>query len=209
MGNWDSIYKKYQQGGEAWATLSEGIDPRFIQLVENGNFTHKKAFDIGCGTGKYLAFLENNGFSVMGIDSSPTAVEMTKKMVSPKAGVKTADMYSFRYPKNKFDLILSISTLHHGRKAQVIEAINSIHSSLVSGGKIFITLPDFDASKKWNTFKDHTELEPGTYAPNSGPEEGLPHSFFTRTEIESIFNSFSDLSLEIDKIGRWFIVASK
>jgi SAM-dependent methyltransferase len=209
MGNWDNIYKKYQQGGEAWATLSEGIDPRFIQLVENNNFTHKKALDIGCGTGKYLAFLENNDFNVTGIDSSPTAVEMTKKLVSPKAVIKTADMYSFKYPKNKFNLVLSISTLHHGSKSQVIKAIKAIHASLVADGKIFITLPNFDASNKWDTFKDDTELEPGTYAPNSGPEQGLPHSFFTKDEVESIFVNFNNLSLELDKIGRWFIVASK
>ena len=34
--------------------------------------------DIGCGNGKYLVLLKTQGFEVSGIDSSPTAVEMTK-----------------------------------------------------------------------------------------------------------------------------------
>lgn len=209
MGNWDSIYQQYQQSGNAWATLSEDIDPRFHFLLKNTNFSIKHALDIGCGTGKYLAFLENNGFKVDGIDSSPTSIEMTKGMVSKQANLQVADMYGFSYPENTYDLILSVSTLHHGRKEQITHVIKKIYSSLVSGGKIFITLPNFDASKTWNTFKNHIEIEPGTYCPNSGPEKGLPHSFFTESEVRELFQEFKNIKLDLDKIGRWFISGSK
>ncbi|MEO8582092.1 MAG: class I SAM-dependent methyltransferase [Patescibacteria group bacterium] len=209
MGNWDSIYQQYQQGGDAWATLSEGIDPRFISLIATSNFSFKHALDIGCGTGKYLAFLEDNGFRVDGIDSSPTAIEMTQGIVSKQAKLQVADMYSFPYPENTYDLILSVSTLHHGRKVQIANTIQKISSSLVPSGRIFITLPNLDASKTWETFKDQTEIESGTYSPNSGPEAGLPHSFFTEPEIHNLFQMFKDISFDLDKIGRWFITGSK
>lgn len=209
MGNWDSIYQQYLQGGDAWATLSEGVDHRFIALLENTNFSLKQALDIGCGTGKYLAFLENKGFRVDGIDSSPTSIEMTQKIVSKQAKLQVADMYGHSYPKNTYDLILSVSTLHHGRKAQIASTINKIYSSLVQSGRIFITLPNFDASKTWETFKDHSEIEPGTFSPNSGPEEGLPHSFFTEIEVQELFQAFENIALDLDKIGRWFVTGSK
>jgi len=209
MGNWDSIYQNYQRGGDAWATLSEGVDLRFIQLIESSGFVHKRALDIGCGTGKYLSFLESRGFIVDGIDSSPTAIEMTKKASSKHSDIQKADMYEFSYPPNNYDLILSVSTLHHGRKGQVESAINKIYESLISEGATFITLPNFDASNTWETFKDHAEIEPGTYSPNSGPEEGIPHSFFTKHEIQNLFSKFRNLSLDLDEIGRWFIIAKK
>jgi hypothetical protein len=76
------------------------------------------------------------------------------------------------YPQNEYDLILSISTLHHGKKAQVKHAVSQIYESLVQDGKIFITLPKLDAHTIGETFKDHTELEPGTYSPKTGPEAG-------------------------------------
>jgi SAM-dependent methyltransferase len=79
MTIWDNIYKNYQQGGEAWATISEDIHPLFKQLLSESDFAIKQALDIGCGTGKYLKILQAGGFKTDGIDSSETAVEMTKK----------------------------------------------------------------------------------------------------------------------------------
>src|SRR5690606_22089174 len=119
MSNWDTIYQQFQQGGEAWATLSEGIDPRFIAFIQKTNFPLKHAFDIGCGTGKYLAYLQGQGFTVNGLDASPTAVKMTQQAVGSGANIMVGDMYDFTYPKNTYDLIVSISTIHHGRKSQV------------------------------------------------------------------------------------------
>jgi 2-polyprenyl-3-methyl-5-hydroxy-6-metoxy-1,4-benzoquinol methylase len=95
MGNWDTIYQQYQQGGASWATLSEGIDQRCIELIESSTFSLRKALDVGCGTGKYLAFLESKGFTVDGIDSSPTAIEMTKKIATKSSNIWQADMYEF------------------------------------------------------------------------------------------------------------------
>lgn len=209
MGNWDDIYKEYQQGGEAWATLSEGIDPRFISFIAKESFSKKKALDIGCGTGKYLLFLEQQGFQVTGIDASPTATEMTKQVVSKEAIIYCENMYTFDYPQDNYDLVLSISTLHHGYKEQVQATVQRIYKSLVQGGKVFITLPNIEASKSWKTFKDQTELAAGTYAPNTGPETGLPHSFYTEQEVRDLFSAFQNIRLELDSIGRWFIIGSK
>jgi len=209
MGNWDSIYQRYQQGGDAWATLSEGIDLRFITLIEATDFVQKHVLDIRCGTGKYLSFLEEKGFRTDGIDSSPTAVEMTKKILSAQSNIQVANMFEFAYPEKTYDLIVSISTLHHGRKAEVAMAMQKIYSSLVSGGIAYVTLPNFDVSRAKETFRDHTQIEPGTYSPNSGPEEGLPHSFYIESEVRDLFKLFENVSLELDEIGRWHIVGYK
>jgi cyclopropane fatty-acyl-phospholipid synthase-like methyltransferase len=122
--------------------------------------------------GKYLKFFQAGGFKTDGIDSSETAVEMTKENLGDNSNIQCVDMFDFEIPKNTYDLIISISTIHHGNKVQVKNLINKVYDSLRVNGKIFITLPDFESSKKWDTFKDSMEeVAEGTYAPNTGPEK--------------------------------------
>lgn len=211
MTIWDGIYKNYQQGGEAWATLAKGLDQDFLDFVSATEFPTKCALDIGCGTGKYLKFLKEAGFEVRGIDSSETAVTMSKELLGgDSADVTLADMFEYEIPKEKFDLVYSIATIHHGIKSKVASAIGRIYEALLSGGYVFVTLPDATSGKNyWTTFKDKEEIEPGTYAPLSGPEKGLAHSFYDRQDVERMFERFVELKIELDDKGRWIINAKK
>lgn len=209
MTIWDNIYKNYQNGGEAWATLSEEIHPLFRKFLSQSNFKYKYVFDIGCGTGKYLKFLQAGGFKTDGIDSSETAVKITKKALGNNLSILCANMFEFKIPENKYDLVISISTIHHGTKRQVQNLVDRIHEAIIENGRAFITVPDFENGKRWDTFKDHEKIDNGTFAPLSGPEKGLPHSFYTKEEVQELFSKFQNLQLDLDSLGRWVVRASK
>ncbi|EKD33328.1 MAG: Methyltransferase type 11 [uncultured bacterium] len=209
MTIWDNIYQGYQKDGDAWATLAEGIHPLFKQFLSQSNFELKHVLDVGCGTGKYLKLLQSAGFETDGIDSSETAVEMTKKALNDDSVIFCINMFEFEIPKNRYDLIISVSTIHHGTKEQVQNLISKIYEAIVENGRIFITIPDFEIAMKWDNFKDHEVISEGTFVPLSGPEKGLTHSFFTKEEIQKVFSMFRDVKLELDEIGRWVIQASK
>src|SRR5258708_950384 len=104
---WDKIYKDYEKNGEAYATLSRGLNPDFMEFVEATDFPIKTAFDVGYGTGHYLVWLKTKGFKVFGIDSSETANKIATKAVG-QDNLILSDIYEHTIPKNKFGLILSV-----------------------------------------------------------------------------------------------------
>jgi len=138
---WDKIYQDYKRGKVHAVLKKEDILPDFKTFLETSDFNGKTALDIGCGRGGYLRYLENLGFTVSGIDSSSTAVALSKNLLSTKANVVEADMFGYDIPKNKFDLIFSISAIHHGKKKEINKLINQIISAILPNGKMFITLP--------------------------------------------------------------------
>lgn len=206
---WDKIYKDYKSGGPAYATLSRGLDPDFKEFVEKTDFPIKKAFDVGFGTGHYLAWLKANGFKVAGIDSSETAYQMAQVSLGSKEGLICGSIYEYDIPKNSFDLILSIHAIHHGLKRQVKRALDQVFEGLVKGGHIYITLPVIASKDEWSSFKKKDEVEPGTYAPPEGPERGLPHSFYDKKEVRELFSRYRNFRLKQDVHGHWYITAQK
>jgi SAM-dependent methyltransferase len=205
---WDQIYQDYKNGGTAWATLGGGLEPHFKEFISKTKFKTKSAFDIGYGTGQYLQFLKLQGFKVAGIDSSQTAHDMAEESVGSYSELLVGNMYEYKITSEAYDLILSISTIHHGTKDQISRILSRVYEALLNDGYAYITLPINNSSNEWMTFKDKDEIAPGTYAPNSGPEKGLPHSFYSKDEVVELFSKYKSLSL--DKVeGRWHITAQK
>lgn len=210
MTIWNNIYNDYLAGGKAWASINDDLHPVFLDFVEHTVFAQKNALDIGCGTGKYLDYLLKAGFNVTGIDSSETAIKMTGELLNGQGHFFVADMYEYQYPSDTYDFIISHCTLHHGRKNDVITLLSQIYRALVPGGKIFISLPSNEGKKHWIMMSEHEALDDGTCIPLTGPEKGLPHSFFSRLEIEQLFADYCNLSITFNECdSRWLITGHK
>jgi 2-polyprenyl-3-methyl-5-hydroxy-6-metoxy-1,4-benzoquinol methylase len=206
---WDKIYRDKKKIGDISAVPSDRFLPMFRRFLKDSSSGIKHALDIGCGIGKYLKILQSEGFQTDGIDSSETAIEMTNKLLDDHSDIRCVDMFENKIPENKYDLVLSILTLQHGTKQQIEKLVENIYDSIVPQGKIFITLPDIKSSEDWNSFKNRQEIAEGTFVPLSGPEKGLPHSFFSEQEIRKVFSRFQNLKLDADSQGNWIIQASK
>lgn len=205
----DAIYQQYQKWGESYATLKGWLMPEYKEYIEKSDFQKKSVLDIGCGTGEYLVYLKNLGFSVSGKDSSPTAVIMTQAAIGNDWDITCDDMYTTDIQPNTFDLIISIRTIHHGSKKTIEELIHKIYSALCTEGKIFITLPNYEANNHRSAFADKKEIAPWTFVPLSWPEKWLPHSFFTQEEIHHIFSEFKNITCELDGKWQWVITWEK
>lgn len=210
MTIWDTIYQHFKKTGEEYATLKPTLLPEFLEFMNSNTFSVKSVLDIGCGNGKYLVYLKEQDFKISGIDSSPTAVEMTKEAVGLDTSIICADMYTYQYPDSQYDLVFSIAAMHHGLKKQVQVVVEGIYTSLLPNGRFFVTLPDNEGSSHWVTMSQHKEIEPGVRVPLEGPEKGLPHSSFTKDELISMFAPFRDIIFTLlPERGRWIVTGRK
>jgi len=65
-----------------------------------------RVLDVGLGAGRHVLYLQEKGFEVVGIDTSPLAIE-----VSQRRGVKDArfmSLFDLDFPDNSFDTVLML-----------------------------------------------------------------------------------------------------
>jgi cyclopropane fatty-acyl-phospholipid synthase-like methyltransferase len=87
MGNEDRFRQRYQTGDTPWDIGRP--DPNLIQIVTTVPIEPSKALDIGCGTGDNSIWLYQQGFRVVGIDTSEIAIEKAREKAS-SAGAECA-----------------------------------------------------------------------------------------------------------------------
>jgi SAM-dependent methyltransferase len=73
MSSWN---ENYAQGFMPWDTGEP--DPMLIQAVESGVLPRGRALDVGCGTGTNAIWLAQQGFTVLGVDVAPLAIEKAR-----------------------------------------------------------------------------------------------------------------------------------
>ena len=67
-------------------------------------FVKGRVLDIGCGAGRHSLYLQKKGFDVLGIDSSPLAIEVCKLRGLEKAKVVAIEDINFK--PDSFDTII-------------------------------------------------------------------------------------------------------
>ncbi|HUH70433.1 MAG TPA: class I SAM-dependent methyltransferase [Mycobacterium sp.] len=133
----DSVYR-----GES-AQLGVGVrppwslgepQPELAALIEQGKF-HGDVLDVGCGEAAVSLYLAERGYTTVGLDSSPTAIELARREAEKRgltnASFEVADISSFTgYPpgsEGRFSTIVD-STLFHSIP---VEARDGYQQSIV------------------------------------------------------------------------------
>jgi cyclopropane fatty-acyl-phospholipid synthase-like methyltransferase len=98
-----------------------GTHPELAQLVESSRVRPGRALDVGCGAGREVIYLAQNGFDATGVDISPTAIALAQK-AARAAGVsadfRVDDVTDMASVAGKFDLIVDYGTLNDLDAAQ-------------------------------------------------------------------------------------------
>jgi len=123
----------------------------------------KKVLDVGCGTGKLVKFLNENGFQAYGCDTAEIAVKTAQKN-NKKNAILKASATKLPSKNNSFDLIASISTIEHLTQKEIVSFLKEAYRVLRPQGFLFIITPNFASpwrfiqGRKWFGYSDPTHI---------------------------------------------------
>ena len=202
-GNWDNWYKK----------VEGDVDQEVIKL--KGVLTNEdknRILDVGCGAGRHLLYLAQNGFEVHGFDFSDSAISgLAEKLdgVDYDADVRVADFSEdFPYEDGHFDAVLAFRSIHHADLETINHSVDEIFRVLKPSGVVYVQVPSYEKLVELKeSGEEFEEVEPGTNIPLEGPEEGVPHHNFRREEVLEIFSDFAPE--ELDKRGDQYCLLAR
>jgi len=165
-----------------------------------------KVLEIGCGPGPNIWYLAREGFSVAGIDGSPSAIRQARERLiaeslphaEPRVDLRVGDFVNLPWPEGTFDAVVDVAALYANPMAKITACIAEIERVLKPTGSFFGKM--FGGA---TTGSDTGEaLEAGTRRrPTVGPCAGneVAH-FFSREELTGLFRGFGRLA--IDSLSR-------
>ena len=96
-----------------------------------------RMLDLGCGGGNNAAFMAENGFSVFGIDGSPTAIEIAKDRFAKRSlqgDFIAGDLLQLPYEDNTFDFALDRESISMNRPEHIKDILKEVRRALKPGG---------------------------------------------------------------------------
>lgn len=139
--DWDSAYREqaHFDGPPPW-NIGEP-QPELAALIEPGKF-RSDVLDAGCGFAELSLALAARGYTVVGIDLTPTAVAAATRAAAERglttASFVQADITSFTGYDGRFATVVD-STLFHSLPVEGRDGyLRSIHRAAAPGASLFI-----------------------------------------------------------------------
>jgi len=119
--------------------------PELAALIEQGKF-HGDVLDVGCGEAAISLYLAERGFTTVGLDLSPTAIDLARKEAAKRgltnATFEVADISAFTGFDGRFGTIVD-STLFHSIPVEAREGYQqSIVRAAAPGATYFALVFD-------------------------------------------------------------------
>lgn len=95
--------------------------------------------DIGCGSGREVAFLAANGFDAVGYDASDALLEQARTRY-PRLEFRAASLPALAgLPDNSFDNVLCETVIMHLPRAQIAPAVRRLLALLRPNGILYLS----------------------------------------------------------------------
>ena len=95
-------------GGKILSSKQQKVLLKYLEDMPK----NAKILEVGCGSGRFLEFLEKKGYkNLYGIDSSKEMLMIAK--TKTRAKLIKGDAYKLPFSKNSFDVIFSVHVLMH------------------------------------------------------------------------------------------------
>jgi len=147
-----------------------------------------RALDLGCGHGRHVIMLAEQGYEVSGIDISDVAIAVAREWVAQKglkADLQVGSVTALPYGDGIFDLVISHGVLDHVYYDESKRAIREVRRVLKRNGLLYVDL----ISALESGCGQGREVGKRTYIVSDGAEAGVPQRFF---ELEDVADLLQD-----------------
>ncbi|HEY5982067.1 MAG TPA: class I SAM-dependent methyltransferase [Anaerolineales bacterium] len=128
--------------------------------------------DVGCGTGAYLDLYRRYQCHLYGLDASPSMLEVARRRLADAAQLERGDATRLPYESDKFDLVISMLTLHEMSPETRAAVMGEIKRVLKRDGRILLI-----------------DFHPGPYQPLQG---WISRAIILLSEVAAGWKHFSN-----------------
>ena len=99
--------------------------------------------EAGCGLGRWVIPLSENGYEVTGIEIEPEAINIIKKnYISNNLNLVVGDIFKVPFNNKYFDVVISLGVLEHFEEEEVLNrALREHIRVLKDDGMFLVTVP--------------------------------------------------------------------
>lgn len=151
-----------------------------------------RALDLGCGHGRHVIMLAEQGYDVSGIDISDVAIAIAREWVTQKglkADLQTGSVTALPYGDNVFDLVVSHGVLDHIYYDESRQAVREIQRVLKPKGLLYVDL----ISALESGYGQGQEVGRRTYIVPDGAEAGIPQRFFELGDVMDLLQDHFEI----------------
>jgi len=161
-----------------------------------------KILDLGCGVGRHMKFLAENGFKAYGVDYTSNGVAHTKELLKTNhlyGEVFQASMEKLPFEDEFFDGLFSYGVIFYGTKEQIEQGAKEILRVLKKGAKAYLILrsiKDYRHTEGQILSKYEVVIDcKNPKSPGFG-ENGMRVYHFDEEEIKRIYTGFSKITID-------------
>ncbi|MDQ6932826.1 MAG: class I SAM-dependent methyltransferase [Candidatus Eremiobacteraeota bacterium] len=146
-----------------------------------------RVLEIGTGSGRNLIALMRADFNVTSVDENAERVSrLTSQFPELKKSLLCVAYTQLPKSGNGYDAVLSTHGLLHGDVSRIRAVLAEMHRVLRAEGRAYFTL----GSSADARVGQGRRLGAVTFAPVSGDEQGVPHSYFDQSGVHGLLGDF-------------------
>lgn len=163
-----------------------------------------KILDLGCGTGRHVKFLVENGFKAFGVDYSENGIKATQELLKTynlQADLKVSSVDNIPYEDKSFDGLLCYGVLYYNSKEVIEKAAKEIYRVLKQDSIAYIVVRNIDDYRYKNNKKNskyEVIIQESDKNRSASCEDGMQMYFFDKDEVKRVFKDFK--TIEINRL---------
>ena len=190
---------------ETFAEMYEGTPPwdigrpqgAFVRLAEQGE-VEGEVLDAGCGTGENALHLAALGYSVLGIDAVPRAIELARAKTRQRgraAEFLVADALRLEALGKMFDTVIDSGLFHVFSDEDRARYVASLARAVRDGGRVHVLC--------------FSEREAGDWGPRRVTERELREAFRDGWRVERIVPERLETNMGPEGVQGWLATARR